>query len=570
MPEHASANDAASAWRARAQRLQAAVAALAAPVGPLLTQALNALASGEHAQAVEQARAALAIDPRCGPAWRIAALALEGQGELVQALEAHQSSLALEGESADLLEDLGRLSLDLGMADVAVQLLARALAADPASPHLTAQLARALAGGHDYSQAIEVLRAAIAADVENAFLWNALGAVLLQQGDAANALTFFEQALSLAPDLIEPLYNRAGAKLDLDDLAGALADCDAALEHAAPQQTAPIRFVRSLVRLTQGELAGGWADYEARLEPDFAKAPVFRIDASRWTPDDDLANRRLLVVGEQGLGDEIMFAGMIPDVLAALGPGGRLSLAVEPRLVALFARSFPGAAVSAHATGKADGRPLRTAPGAGSEIELWAPMASLARRFRPDLASFAAPAGYLTPDPARLAYWRAALSQTDDRPKVGLVWKSLQTGGDRRKQYAPFEAWAPVLRTPGVRFVNLQYGDCEAELAQARALGVDIWTAPDLNLTRDIEGAAALSAATDLVLGVGNASANLAGACGVPLWLSLPPAAWPRLGAPTYPWFAGSRVFVAERFGEWEPVMAGMAGALEHWSHQLI
>jgi hypothetical protein len=278
---------------------------------------------------------------------------------------------------------------------------------------------------------------------------------------------------------------------------------------------------------------------------------------------DVLAGKRLLVVGEQGLGDEIMFAGMLPDVIEALGPGGTLSLAVAPRLVELFQRSFPQSLVSAPDTASAGGRPLRTAPLAPGEIELWAPMGSLAQRFGSDLASFDRPPGYLRPDPGKADAWRRALATLGGRPKIGLSWKSMKTSGDRLKQYPSFEAWERLLAVPGVSFVNLQYGDCAAEIERAGALGVEIWQPPGLDLTDDIDGAAALSAAVDLVIGVGNASTNLAAAVGVPVWISAAPFAWPRLGAEHYPWFPRTKVFAAERFGDWGPVVAALAAALE-------
>ena len=49
----------------------------------------------------------------------------------------------------------------------------------------------------------------------------------------------------------------------------------------------------------------------------------------------------------QGVGDEVLFANIIPDLVERLGPAGRLTIAVEPRLVALFSRAFPTATVCA-------------------------------------------------------------------------------------------------------------------------------------------------------------------------------------------------------------------------------
>jgi tetratricopeptide (TPR) repeat protein len=550
-------------WKIQAERLQAAVAASAgSPAGPAAGAALTALASGNLAVAVEQARAALLADPGCGIGWRLLALGLEGQGETIAALEAYQAAYDADPAAADLLSDLSRLAGALGSFDVAAAFAARALAAEPGSAPLAGQLAMALRGAHRYGEAIEVLRAAIAADAENAFLWNALGAVLLQQGDTGNALIFLDQALALEPGRIEALCNRARARLELGDGAGALADCEAALRRAGAGQRSEALFIRALARLNSGDLAGGWADYEARLSADLDRTPSFSLPGRRWAAADSLDGKALLVVGEQGLGDEVMFAGVLPDVIEALGPGGTLSLAVAPRLVALFRRSFPRAQVGAHQTTTAAGRPLRSAPLATDAADLWAPMGSLPQRFRPGLASFDRAAGYLRPDPGKAEAWRRTLAAIDGRPKIGLSWKSMKTSGDRLKQYPSFEAWERLLAVPDVSFVNLQYGDCAAELARARALGVEIWNPPGLDLTNDIDGAAALSSAVDLVIGVGNASTNLAAAVGVPVWISAAPFAWPRLGAEGYPWFPKTRVFAAARFGDWEPVIDAMAEAL--------
>jgi tetratricopeptide (TPR) repeat protein len=550
-------------FAAQAERLRSAVAHRAGTAaGEALGAALHALASGDYAGAVDAAQSALRIEPHCALAWRMAALAHEAQGDVVSALSAYEAAQALEPDSADILADLGRLANGMGLHDVATDFHTRALALEPGSSARAKSLAQALADGHHYDRAVEVLKGAIAADADNADLWNALGLVLLHQGDTDNALIFLEQALRLDPDDLEALYNRASAKLELGDLEGALADCDAALARGDAAQRSTIRFLRALARLCQGDLRRGWADYESRLDPDFAKAPLFRVSAPRWRPDQSLAGRRFLAVGEQGLGDEIMFTGMVGDLGAALGPGGTLILAVQPRLIALMQRSFPWAQVRAHETGNDAGRPVRSVPLAPCEVDLWGPIGSLAQIFRSDLTAFQGLGAYLKPDPARVAHWRGRLAALGDRPKIGIAWKSMKTSGERLKQYPSFEDWLGPLRTPGLQFVNLQYGECAAELRQARDHGIDIWTAPELDLTNDLDEAAALSAALDLMMGVGNASSNLAGACGVPVWLSMPPAAWPSLGQSVYPWFVNSRLMIAERFGDWAPVMGRMADAL--------
>src|SRR6185312_10472951 len=271
----------------------------------------------------------------------------------------------------------------------------------------------------------------------------------------------------------------------------------------------------------------------------------------------------MLLIGEQGLGDEVMFASYLPELIEALGPRGRLAVALEDRLTPLFQRSFPQVAFSAHASFKLDGQSLRTAPGVDAgAIDLWAPLASPLERFRPSLAAFPERDSYLTADPARVAHWRGVLAGRPG-PKVGILWKSLKLDGARLREFSPFERWRPVLTTPGVTFVNLQYGECAAELAEARAaFGVDILEPPGIDLKMDLDELAALCVALDLVLGPANATSNIAGACGAPVWLISTPVAWPKLGTDRYPWYPRPRVFSTRAFGQWDEVMGDIAGAL--------
>ena len=552
-------------WAGHAQRLQAAVERYAdRPAYPRLTASLAALAAADFAGGIDRADAALAIDPGCALAWRLIGLCREGQGEAIPALEAYQAAHALAQDDHDLLSDLGRLAMTLGLPKVAAEFFAKALTLDAGSAHLASQLSAALRDSHEYDTAVGVLRSAIEADTGNPLLWNALGAVILQQGDTDTALVFLEQAAALAPDWSEPVYNRAIARLELGDFQGAETDCNHVLARVRNDQKPGVTFVRAQARLAAGDLGGGWADYAARLDPDFPRSPTFACPGRRWRPADDLLGQRLLVMGEQGLGDEIMFANMLPRVLRALGGEGRLTLAVAPRLVALFARSFPGAEVHAYQLDQIGGRAQVAAPAIRDPIDLWAPIGALAEHFARDLPSLADPGGgSLTPDPDQVLRWRKRLRAGDARPKVGLTWKSRKTYGHRLKQYPAFEAFAPLLRLPGVQFVNLQYGDCGLELTQARGWGTEIWDGSGLDLTNDIDGAAALSAAVDLVIGVGNASTNLAAAVGVPAWFIAPRAAsWPRLGTDRHPWFPNTRVFAAETFNDWSGVFERLEDAL--------
>ena len=175
---------------------------------------------------------------------------------------------------------------------------------------------------------------------------------------------------------------------------------------------------------------------------------------------------------------------------------------------------------------------------------------------------------FLTPDSEKVAGYRAQFGG-DNRPIVGICWRSMTLGAKRKKYYSAIDAWGPILKTPGVTFGNLQYGDCTEELAQARdKFGVTIHAVEGSDLKDDIDGAAALSAACDLVISAPTAAAALAGAVGTETWFLVAGRVWPQLGTDEYPWYRKSRVFAPEQFGDWNTVLPKLHEALDVFAQQ--
>jgi tetratricopeptide (TPR) repeat protein len=554
-----------SASEAALSRLNQAIAELKAlSVAPLLQDAVAAIRIGDSARASELAIQALQADERNGHGWHVLAIAREQCGDFKSSIAAYESALALLTDHADVANDLGRLAYRMGMTALAVQLFRAYLEKRPDCPEGANNLACALRDQHDYQGAIDLLTRVIQTNPAVAMLWNTLATVLIARGDTALATPFLDEALRLEPDFAKARYTRSSARLEFGDIDGALVDSDMAIKHALLESDrAMMRFARSQILLVGGRVTEGWEAYEARFDDQFANALHMVIDRPRWSPESELEGRSMLLVGEQGLGDEVMFANYLPNLLQALGPKGRLSVALEGRLIPLFQRSFPDVAFSEHASFKLDGHHLRTTPGVDLDsIDLWAPLASPLRRFRASVAAFPDHGAYMTADPARIAYWRSVVAELPGR-KVGILWKSLKLDGSRLREFSPFERWRNVLATPGISFVNLQYGDSDAEIEQAReAFGVNIWRPPGIDLKMDLDDLAALCVALDLVLGPANATSNIAGACGAPVWLISTPVAWPKLGTDRYPWYPATRVFSTEAFGHWDGVMEQIAAAL--------
>ena len=536
-------------------------------IEPLLRKAVASLRIEDSQAAADWAMKALAQDERCGMAWYCLAIAREKAGDFKTSLQCYESALALAPEHGEIAYNLGRLAYRMGLKAIAETLFRQYLAGHPEALEASNNLACCLRDQQRYGEAIEVMRPAIQANPENPLLWNTLGTVLTDQGDFEGAMPFFDEALRLDAGFVKARYNRSTAKLHCDDREGALVDCEEALQgQMAEHERAMMNLARSTMLIARGELKAGWDAYEARLSHHYADATNVLIDRPAWTPEADLAGKTLLLVGEQGLGDEVLFANAVPDVIEALGADGKLILAVEKRLVPLFSRAYPQAEVGAHATYAVDARTVRCLPDVADlrRIDLWAPLASLLRRFRPTVESFPPRPAFLAADPDRVAFWKGVLEREAPAGlKVGILWKSLKLDGGRLRYFSPFDAWRPVLNTPGAAFVNLQYGDCDAELEHARrALGVELWTPPGVDLKQDLDEVAALTCALDLVLAPANATSNIAAACGARAWLISTPGAWPKLGTDRYPWYPAMRVFTRPGSRQWDRVMDEIGAAL--------
>lgn len=532
-----------------------------------LKAALARVRQGDFAGGARSALEALKTDERSFLAWHILAICQEKSGQFGPAILAYEAALKLAPQETDIAHDLARLAERMGEAEIAEKLLSRYLAAHPGHVEATNNLACVYRDQRRYGEAIDLLKALLGIEQTSAVLWNTLGTVLSDQGEARQAMVFFEEALRLEPGFVKARYNRGNARQILGDRDGALEDLTQALKGAEPgYERAMMTMARGMQLMAAGRLAEGYADYEARLDPAMPDAPRFATALPRWRAGEPLEGRRLLVTGEQGLGDEMVFGSLLPDLIQALGSEGRLFVAVEPRLVSLFRRALPTAVVGGHRSVKHQGRLHRLFPFLdgleGDGPEAWVPMGSLMAELRPSIGDFARPPGYLPADPVRVARWRDELAALGPGLKIGLHWKSLVMKGARVRYFSSFERWRPVLTTPGCRMINLQCGDVAEDLAEAKAAGVEIWT-PPINLKDDLEDIAALSVALDLVVGPSVAGVNLAAATGARAWMIHAPDDWHLLGTESYPFYPGLRFTKLKGFDGWPEALEQVRADLE-------
>jgi tetratricopeptide (TPR) repeat protein len=534
----------------------------------LLKLSLAAIRVNDFDRATQRALEALKVDETNGLAWHVLAICQEKQNRFGPAIHAYEAALQLLPDHTDIAHDLGRLAQRLGYLDISEKLLLKFLAANPGHIEATNNLACVMRDQNRYADAIETLRPLLQIEADSSVLWNTLGTVLNDQGRLDEALTFFEEALRLDPTFAKARYNRANARRPLGDVKGAIEDMEAALPGAENgYEIAMMNMARALMLMGEARIPEAFEAYEVRLDPNLPDAMHVAVDAPRWDPKtEDIAGKRVLVVGEQGIADELVFANCLNDIIEAVGPNGQVYLAVEARMIGLFQRCFPKAIVGGHKAVRLEGRLTRYVPFAEEleqKLDHWVPIASLMAVYRPTLESFPGPGQVITPDPDKVEYWKGELAKLPEGLKVGLHWKSLVMTGARAAFFAAgFQRWQPILTTPGCVMINLQCGDVSEDLAAAEAAGVFIWT-PPINLKDDLEDVAALSTACDVVLGPGIAGTNIAAASGARTWMVAAPDDWHLMTTDHYVFYPDVKIFVRGAVDGWPEVIDRMRATLD-------
>jgi hypothetical protein len=332
-----------------------------------------------------------------------------------------------------------------------------------------------------------------------------LGNALYDEGKVSEAISCYEQAIALRPGHVLSKMNLA------------------------------------MAQLKSGDLLSGWKNYEWRWNQKLAKGQKREFVQPLWQGE-PIQGQRILLYGEQGLGDCIQFLRYVPKVQAA---GGKIVLEVPSRLQRLAAQ-LPGIEESI-----AFGDSLPS-------FDWQCPLVSLPLVFATDLPSIPAAVPYLGV-PADARQKAQSLPWPTEGLRVGLAWAGNPKNQNDKFRSMPFACFRTLFSTQGLRFFSLQLGEALEQLTQSEAPVTDL--AP---FTADMADTAAFIANLDLVITVDTSIAHLAGALAKPVWILLPSNADWRWMAERgdSPWYPTARLFRQSEPGDWSRVMKRVASCL--------
>lgn len=330
-----------------------------------------------------------------------------------------------------------------------------------------------------------------------------------------HSLRRFPEAIACAQLVLEAKPNDRDALLQIGKNHERLCNYNLALEHFKrlleldKDDADAHRHIASLM-LKIGSFSEGWKHWEWRWAKSLAKqAQNFPIP--EWQGQ-DLRGKTLIVWAEQGVGDEIMFSSMLPDISAL---GGVIYYECDKRLIPLFSRKYSEINFIANTY-----KPVKRWPKADYHI----PAGGLCRIFRPTLESFREGHSYLSADEINTAIRREKYKNLFPRKKlVGISWRGGYAGTNKFSRSLQLEDLAMLSQLENIQLINLQYGNTEKERATLKdEFDVDLYHDEDVDPMKDIDAQAAQISSLDAVITIDNTTAHLAGALGIPSYVILP------------------------------------------------
>ena len=125
--------------------------------------------------------------------------------------------------------------------------------------------------------------------------------------------------------------------------------------------------------------------------------------------------------------------------------------------------------------------------------------------------------------------------------------------------------WTVILSQPNYYFINLQYGDVNAEIEEYTSGNkTSIYIDKEINSLMSLDDFTAQVSALDLIISTSNTTVHVAGALGKEVWTLLPYISdwkW-MLNREDTPWYPTMKLFRQSKIGGWQKVFLRVNQAL--------
>ncbi|WP_090130119.1 lipopolysaccharide assembly protein LapB [Limnohabitans sp. Rim11] len=316
---------------------------------------------------------------------------------------------------------------------------------------------------------------------------------------------------------------------------------------------ATIKYNLSYAYLTIGKIQEGWQLYDNGLSKSVPfyqrRRPNRSFSVPRWDGQ-EIGSGTLMIWGEQGLGDEILFMSLISDVLLKFK---NVILECQPRLVSVAQRSFPNIKVRPYSFDE-NGNQLIF------DYTYHVPIGSLNKHFRKSISDYGSKNSYLIPSQNNNHAFNELIQNNLDKLIIGICWRSGLITTERSTNYIPLSDWEAIFSIPNAVFINLQYGDCDEELTLAEEnFNVKIHRWPDIDLKNDLETVFSLISQLTFVVTAATAVSPMTFSIGTPALTFKPSLDWTNLGTTYFPFSKNMITFTPQKNEEFKSVLTHIA-----------
>ena len=459
---------------------------------PDFAEAFNNLGIVLHAQghvdeAINSYKKATSLKPDYAEAYANLGLILKAQGKFDEAFKAFKEVITLKPDYAESYTNLGLILKAQGKFDEAFKAFTEVITLKPDSAEAYSNLGNVLKDQGKLEDAVKVFEKAILLKPDFAEAFNNLGIVLHAQGHVDEAINSYKKATSLKPDYAEAYSNMGSVLQDQGKLELAIEVVKKSISLNPNSSEGHLNL--SFMLLNNGKIKEGLDEYEWRCETARGLSRHRSFSQPLWNGKDSLKDKRILLWCEQGIGDTINWASCL---LLVSSQAKNCILECQDKLIPLLKRSFPKIDI------KFENRKLDEHR---NDFDVHLPMGSLYKNFVKEILNNKKVESFLVPDPIRVNFWKKRLKSIGKGPYIGISWKSSNLTSERSQNYTPISAWYPLLKIPGITFLNLQYKDFanDLELIQSK-IGVKVHNFDDLDHYDDIDDVAAFCAALDMVV----------------------------------------------------------------------
>lgn len=533
--------------------------ALAPDRGPYhanLARALSDLPETTPDEILIVADKALSFSPNLPEARNLRAISLtklgrekEAEAELLQLIQDQPTY-------ADAYRNYGIVLRDRKDHSKALEFFKMAVKLDPGNSEAWVQRARARFELEQFAETEPELLAAHKLFPENSDISHELARLYFKTGDAYLGLPYAEAAVAAQP-------NNPGRLVTLGVIYQAMRRSKEAIDALAKaranwaEDIPTAEWNMSLAYLGLGNLELGWKLAKARFRTGLTSTLCRNFEQPEWDGS-DLSGKTIMLWNDQGVGDAIRSGTMVPEIIAR---AGHVIIELSQKLLGPFEISFPEATVRL-ATFES-----LTLNATQHDYDCQICLSDLTHFLRPTFEDFKKaqhPVYRINLERAREFHER--IPGAWEKPVVGVSWRSRNLAPARAKSYLSAPEFAPIVETPGIVFVNLQYISIERELDfLIKGRGANFLPFEDVDKFNNLVDAAALAGCCDLIISANTSVADLAGSHAVPCWSFGQDQPHFLFGRETTPWYQDFSYTVVPQGEPVVTVVPGLVQRLETW-----